>query len=220
MTKDQTISQIREVGIVPVIRAESEDEARRLIEAIMAGGISIFEVTMTVPNAVALISTLVTEFGDNAIIGAGTVLDAETAQNCVAAGAKFIVSPVLNLSVMEICRRANAAVFPGAMTPTEIVAAWQAGADAVKIFPAGAVGGPSYLRAIKAPLPHIELMPTGGVTLATIGDFVRAGAIAVGVGDDLADIKAIRAGESEKITQTAHAFLEAISEARMAELGN
>ncbi|CAN5484792.1 bifunctional 4-hydroxy-2-oxoglutarate aldolase/2-dehydro-3-deoxy-phosphogluconate aldolase [soil metagenome] len=215
MDKAQIINQIRETGIVPVIRAASEDEARKLIEAILAGGISIFEVTMTVPNAVSLIKSLVADFGDQAIIGAGTVLDTEMAQNCLAAGAKFVVSPTLNLSVIETCRREKVAVFPGALTPTEIVAAWQAGADAVKIFPANAVGGASYLKAIKAPLPNIELMPTGGVTLATIGDFIRAGAIAVGVGSDLADTKAISAGEAEKVTQTARLYLEAVREARV-----
>lgn len=215
MNKAQIISQIREIGIVPVIRADSEDEARQLIEAILAGGISIFEVTMTVPNAVSLIKTLVADFGDKAIIGAGTVLDAEAAQNCLTAGAKFIVSPILNLDVIETCRQANVAVFPGALTPTEIVAAWQAGADAVKIFPANAIGGANYVQAIKAPLPNIELMPTGGVTLATIGDFIRAGAIAVGVGSDLADVQAIRAGESEKITKAARAFIKSVRDARL-----
>ncbi len=215
MDKAQIINQIRETGIVPVIRAASEDEARKLIEAILAGGISIFEVTMTVPNAVSLIKSLVADFGDKAIIGAGTVLDTEMARNCLAAGAKFVVSPALNLSVIETCRREKVAVFPGALTPTEIVAAWQAGADAVKIFPANAVGGANYLKAIKAPLPNIELMPTGGVTLATIGDFIRAGAIAVGVGSDLADTKAISAGEAEKVTQTARLYLEAVREARV-----
>jgi len=215
MNKAQIIGQIREIGIVPVIRAASEDEARKLIETILAGGISVFEVTMTVPNAVSLIKSLVADFGDKAIIGAGTVLDAAAAQNCLAAGAKFIVSPALNLTVIEICRQANTAVFPGALTPTEIVAAWQAGADAVKIFPANAVGGANYLKAIKAPLPNIELIPTGGVTLATIGDFIRAGAFAVGVGSDLADVQAIRAGESEKITKTARAFVKAVRDARL-----
>jgi len=215
MNKTQVISQIRKIGIVPVIRADSEDEARQLIEAIFEGGISIFEVTTTVPNAVLLIKTLVADFAEKAIIGAGTVLDAATARNCLAAGAKFIVSPVLKLDVIEICRRENVAVFPGALTPTEIVAAWQAGADAVKIFPANAVGGASFLKAIKTPLPNIELMPTGGVTLATIGDFIRAGAIAVGVGSDLADVRAIRAGESEKITKAARAFVKAVNEARL-----
>ncbi|MEJ7849100.1 MAG: bifunctional 4-hydroxy-2-oxoglutarate aldolase/2-dehydro-3-deoxy-phosphogluconate aldolase [Pyrinomonadaceae bacterium] len=214
MNKTQVIGKIRDTGIVPVIRARSEDEARRLIEAIMAGGISIFEVTMTVPNAVSLIRSLVTEFGDKAIIGAGTVLDASAAQDCLAAAAKFVVSPVLDLSVIEVCRQAGTAVFPGALTPTEIFAAWRAGADAVKIFPANAMGGADYLKAIKAPFPQIELMPTGGVTLATIGGYIRAGAIAAGVGSDLADVHAIRSGETEKITKTALAFINAVREAR------
>jgi len=215
MTKEQIISQIRETGIVPVIRSDSKDEARRLITAILAGGISIFEVTMTVPNAVSLIDSLVGDFGDKAIIGAGTVLDVEAAQDCMAAGAQFIVSPVLNLKVIELCRSKNISVFPGALTPTEIVAAWEAGADVVKIFPAYAVGGANYLKAIKTPLPQIELMPTGGVTLLTMGDFIRAGAIAVGVGSDLVDVKAIRAGESEKITNMARGFVKAVGDARL-----
>lgn len=215
MNKARIISQIREIGIVPVIRAASENEARKLIEAIFEGGISIFEVTMTTPNAVSLIKSLIADFDDKAIIGAGTVLDAAAAQNCLAAGAKFVVSPALNLNVIEVCRQEKVAVFPGALTPTEIVAAWQSGADAVKIFPANAVGGANYLKAIKAPLPQIELMPTGGVTLDAIGDFIRAGAIAVGVGSDLADTKAISAGESEKVTRTARLYLEAVREARV-----
>lgn len=214
MNKSETLSRIKETGIVPVIRADSENEARHLIEAILAGGISIFEVTMTVPNASSLIKKLVDDLGDEAIIGAGTVLDAAEALNCLSAGAKFIVSPVLNLDVVEVCRQANTAVFPGALTPTEIVAAWQTGADAVKVFPANAVGGANFLKAIKAPLPDIELMPTGGVTLATIGEFIRAGAIAVGVGSELADVQAIRAGESEKITKAASAFVQAVRQAR------
>lgn len=214
MNKTETLDRIRETGIVSVIRAASEAEARQLIEAILEGGISIFEVTMTVPNAVSLIRSLIADFGNAVVIGAGTVLDASGAQDCLAAGAKFIVSPVVNLNVVEICRRQNVTVFPGALTPTEIFAAWQAGADAVKVFPANVVGGAKYLKAIRAPFPQIELMPTGGVTLETIGDFIRAGAIAVGVGSDLADIKANRAGESGRITQTARDFVKAVTEAR------
>ena len=214
MNKANVISRIIEIGIVPVIRADSGDEARQLIEAIWAGGISIFEVTTTVPNAVSLIETLAADFGSEVIIGAGTVLDVETTRSCLSAGAKFIVSPILDLDVVETCRKADTAVFPGALTPTEIVMAWNAGADAVKIFPAYAVGGANYIKAIKAPLPEIELIPTGGITLLTVGDYIRAGAIAVGVGGELADVRALRAGQRGKITDAACAFVKAVHEAR------
>ncbi|MBA3768942.1 MAG: bifunctional 4-hydroxy-2-oxoglutarate aldolase/2-dehydro-3-deoxy-phosphogluconate aldolase [Blastocatellia bacterium] len=214
MNKANVTSRISEVGIVPVIRADSDDEARHLIDAIRAGGISIFEVTTTVPNAVSLIETLTANFGGEVIIGAGTVLDVETTRSCLSAGAKFIVSPILDLDVVETCRQADIAVFPGALTPTEIVTAWNAGADAVKIFPAYAVGGANFIKAIKAPLPEVELIPTGGITLLTVGDYIRAGAIAVGVGGELADVRALRAGQSEKITDAARAFVKAVREAR------
>jgi len=214
MNKANVISRISEIGIVPVIRAASADEARLLIEAIRAGGISIFEVTTTVPNAVSLIESLAADLGSEVIIGAGTVLDGEKARSCLSAGAKFIVCPILDLDVVETCRQADIAVFPGALTPTEIVTAWNAGADAVKVFPAYAVGGANYIKAIKAPLPEIELIPTGGITLLTVGDYIRAGAIAVGVGGELADVRALRAGQSEKITDAARAFVKAVHKAR------
>jgi 2-dehydro-3-deoxyphosphogluconate aldolase/(4S)-4-hydroxy-2-oxoglutarate aldolase len=205
------MAKIREVGLVPVLRADSEEEALEIAYALEAGGVTVLEVTMTVPGAVDAIQRLASEAGDRILVGAGTVLDPETARACMLAGAQFIVSPALNLKTIEICRRYSVAVFPGGLTPTEIVTAWEAGADAVKVFPCSAVGGAKYLKAIKAPLPQIELIPTGGVSLATAAEFLEAGAIALGVGGDLVDNKAIRAGKPEVITENARKYLEIVA---------
>src|SRR5436305_24519 len=214
MNKASVLKRIRDVDIVPVVRASSPEQAVQVVEAIMAGGLPVLEITMTVPGAVQVIKELVKRF-DDAIVGAGTVLDAEAARACIDAGARFIVSPALNLDTIVCCRELDVAVMPGALTPTEVVSAWNAGADLVKVFPAGALGGASYIKSLKAPLPQIKLVPTGGVTLANAGAFIEAGAAAVGVGADLVDTKAIRAGQPEKITQAARAFIEAVSNARM-----
>jgi 2-dehydro-3-deoxyphosphogluconate aldolase/(4S)-4-hydroxy-2-oxoglutarate aldolase len=205
------MAKIREVGLVPVLRADSEEEALEIAYALEAGGVTVLEVTMTVPGAVDAIRRLANEAGDRILVGAGTVLDPETARACMLAGAQFIVSPSLNVKTIEICRRYSIAVFPGGLTPTEIVTAWEAGADAVKVFPCSAVGGAKYLKAIKAPLPQIELIPTGGVSLATAAEFLEAGAIALGVGGDLVDSKAIRAGKPEVITENARKYLEIVA---------
>ena len=210
MNKADVIKQIREIGIIPVVRATTTEEAMRVIDAIREGGISVLEITMTVPNAFSVIEQVTTRFGSDALVGAGTVLDAEDAKSCIASGAEFIVSPALNLDTIAYCREQDVTVMPGALTPTEVVQAWNAGADFVKIFPAGAVGGPSYLKALKAPLPQIELVPTGGVSLKTAADFIKAGAAALGVGSDLVDVKA----ESSLITQRAKQFIDIIREAR------
>ncbi len=214
MNKLYVAQKIIETGILPVIRASSEDEALRVIDAIKAGGIDIFEVTMTVPNAVSLIEKLAKRFEDEALIGAGTVLDAESAKKCIEAGAKFIISPALNIETIKFCNEMEIVVMPGALTPTEILTAWNAGADFVKVFPASAMGGASYLKSIKAPLPHIKLIPTGGVSLKTAADFFRAGAEAVGVGADLVDLQAIRENRADSITETARKYLEIVKEAR------
>lgn len=200
--------------MIPVVRATTADEAMRAIDAIREGGISVLEITMTVPGAVKVIEDVAKRYGDDALVGAGTVLDPETASACVAAGAQFVVSPALNLETIARCRELDIAVMPGALTPTEVVQAWNAGADFVKVFPAGAVGGPSYLKSLKAPLPQIELVPTGGVSLKTAADFIRAGAAALGVGADLVDINAIREGQSALITERAKQFIEIVREAR------
>lgn len=208
------MERIREVGLVPVVRASSADEALAAVEAIRAGGIPILEITLTVPGAVQIIATLTKQLGDEALIGAGTVLDAETAQQCIDAGAKFIVSPALDIPTIEHCRRLAVPVFAGALTPTEIVTAWKAGANAVKVFPANAVGGATYLKSLKAPLPQIELLPTGGVSLKTAADFIAAGAFALGVGADLVDLAALRRGEAEVVTERARQYVAAVAAAR------
>jgi len=214
MNKAEVIKQIKDTGLIPVVRATSADEAMRAIDAIREGGVSVLEVTMTVPGAVGVIEQLTKKYGSDVIVGAGTVLDAETARACMLSGAQFVVSPALNLETIECCRRYGIAVMPGALTPTEVVQAWTAGADLVKVFPAGALGGASYLKALKAPLPHIELVPTGGVSLKTAADFIKAGASALGVGADLVDLKAIRDGQANVITERARQFVQIVREAR------
>ena len=214
MNKREVLRRITEVGLVPVVRAASAEEAMAVVEAIRAGGVTIIEITLTVPGAVGVISEVAGHYHNEVIVGAGTVLDAETARACILAGAQFIVSPSFNPGTIEMCRRYAIAVCPGALTPTEIVAAWQAGADIVKVFPCGAVGGAKYLRAVKGPLPQIDLIPTGGVSLATAAEFIRAGAFALGVGTDLVDTQAIRAGQPQKVTEAARAYVELVREAR------
>ena len=214
MNKSKVLEQIKSIGIVPVVRAASGEEALQAVAAIKAGGLPIIEITMTVPGAVGIIETIAEKYGDEVLIGAGTVLNPETAKDCVQAGAQFIISPALNLDTIAFCRDAGCAVMPGALTPTEIVLAWSAGADFVKVFPCGAMGGASYIKSLKAPLPQIELIPTGGVSLTTAASFIEAGAAAIGVGADLVDLKAVRSGETEKITNTTRAYIDAVKSAR------
>jgi len=214
MNKSEVIQRIKNIGVIPVVRASSEQEAILVVEAIQAGGLSVLEITMTVPSAIHVIEELVKRFPDEVIVGAGTVLDAASARACIDAGAQFIVSPALNFETIACCRELDAAVMPGALTPTEVVLAWNAGADMVKVFPAGAMGGATYIKSLKAPLPQIELVPTGGVTLGTAASFIQAGAAAIGVGADLVNVKAIRAGHPEKVTEAARAYVEAVRAAR------
>src|SRR5215204_3507074 len=213
MSKSEIISRIISIGVIPVIRASSHEEALAVIEAIAAGGITAIEVTMTVPGAVELISQLSSERGD-LLIGAGSVLNADAARECVDAGAQFIVSPATDVGTIRYCNEAGIAVMPGALTPTEVLAAWNAGADFVKVFPADSMGGAQYLRSIKAPMPHLKLIPTGGVSQSTAADFIRAGAEAIGVGSDLVDLKAVREGRTQDITAAAKRYLEIVVEAR------
>lgn len=214
MNKAEVLQRIHEVGVVPVVRAASPEEAIQVIEAIKSGGLAILEITMTVPNAVKVIEEVASRYGDEVLVGAGTVLDPGTARDCILAGARFVVSPSLNTRTIEFCQQSSIAVFPGALTPTEVVTAWQAGADAVKVFPCGAVGGAKYLASLKAPLPQIEMIPTGGVSLSTAAGFIAAGAFALGVGADLVDLAAIRSGEPEKVAQAAGAYVAAVQDAR------
>jgi len=216
MDRNQIIKQIEDTGLVPVVRAASADEAMRVIDAIKEGGVSVLEITMTVPGAVGVIEEVAKRYGSDATVGAGTVLDPETARICILSGAQFVVSPALNLNTIELCRRYSVPVMPGALTPTEVVTAWSAGADFVKVFPCGSVGGASYIKNLKGPLPQIKFIPTGGVSLKTAADFVKAGSSALGVGTDLVDVKAIRAGEAHVVTERAKQFVEIIKEARSA----
>jgi 2-dehydro-3-deoxyphosphogluconate aldolase/(4S)-4-hydroxy-2-oxoglutarate aldolase len=209
LTKSEVLQEMRKIGLVPVLRAESEEQALALAEAIAAGGVTVLEVTMTVPGAVRVMARLTKERPD-LLIGAGTVLDPETARICMLEGAQFVVSPALNVRTVEICQRYSIAVLAGALTPTEVVTAWQCGSDVIKVFPANALGGAKYLKSLKAPLPQIELIPTGGVSLATAHEFLEAGAFALGVGADLVDTKAIAAGQHEIITENARKYLEIV----------
>ena len=213
MEKAAVLKRLKETGLVPVLRAASVEKAIALAEAVAAGGVDVPEVTMTVPGAVEVIARLVRERPE-ILVGAGTVLDPETAERCIGAGAQFVVSPALNLKTIALCRRLSIAVLPGALTPTEIVTAWEAGADVVKVFPAGAMGGAKYLVSLKGPLPQIEMIPTGGVSLASAMEFLEAGAFALGVGSDLVDAKAMAAGKPEVVTETARKYMAVVREFR------
>lgn len=215
MTRAAIVARIREVGLVPVVRAQSADEALALARAIAEGGVPVLEITLTVPGAIDVIRRVVADGGDAMLVGAGTVLTAEDAKAVVDAGAQFIVSPGFDAATVAWCRAHDVPVLPGALTPTEVIQAWRAGADFVKVFPCGAVGGAAYLKALKAPLPQIDLVPTGGVTLASAEDFIRAGASALGVGADLCDVAAIRRGDAAKVTSTARSYKAAIDKARL-----
>jgi len=215
-TKEKAMTKIREVGLIPIVRAPSPEDAMRAAEAIVAGGIGIAEITMTVPGALKVMEAVAERYGDQVLLGAGTILDTETCRAAILAGAEFIVTPALDVRVIEMARRYAKPVFPGALTPTEVLTAWQAGADIVKIFPCGPVGGAKYIKALKGPFPQIEMVPTGGVNLETAGDFIKAGAAAVAVGGELVDVKALREGKLDQITQTAKKFVEAVRAARAA----
>jgi len=209
MTKHDVLAELKRIGLVPVLRAESEAQALALAVAIAEGGVTCLEVTMTVPGAVRVIARLAKERPE-ILLGAGTVLNVEAAQACLDAGAQFIVSPAFDEKTVAHCRKHEVAVLPGALTPTEVIRAWDAGADVVKIFPASAMGGAKYLKSLKAPLPHIEMIPTGGVSLATAADFLDAGAFALGVGADLVDTSAITGGHPQTVTAHARKYLEIV----------
>ena len=210
MTKAENTKWLLKTGIIPVVRASSADEALKIVEAIYAGGIDVIEITMTVPGAIPLIATLADKFKGSVLLGAGTVVTTEAAEGAIKAGAEFILSPNLNTDVVEVTKSADKISVPAGLTPSEVVAAWQEGADFVKIFPCGNVGGASYLKALKAPFPDIPMIPTGGVSTTTIHDFFDAGASAVGVGGDLVDKKAIAEGKWDVITEKARQFVAAM----------
>jgi len=201
-------------GVIPVIRAKSADEALKVVEAIRKGGINTIEITMTVPGAIGVMERLAKEAGGEILLGAGSVLDPETARASILAGAEFIVGPCLNPELVRLCKRYSKIVIPGAMTPTEIVSAWEMGADIVKVFPAGQLGGPSYIKAVKAPLPQVLLNPTGGVSLDNAGEFIKAGASVISAGSALVDKKAVAQAQFEVITRKAEQFVEEVRRAR------
>jgi 2-dehydro-3-deoxyphosphogluconate aldolase / (4S)-4-hydroxy-2-oxoglutarate aldolase len=214
MTKDQILSSIIEIGVVPVVRTSSAEGAIKAIEAIYRGGIRAAEITMTVPGAIYALEKVADEFGDRIVLGAGTVLDPETARACMLAGAEFFVTPSLKISTIEMVKRYSKVICPGALTPTEVLTAWDAGADIVKIFPCGNVGGPKYIKALRGPFPHIEMIPTGGVNLENAGEFLKAGACAVAVGGELVDAKSVKEGRFDVIEDRTRQYLGAIARAR------
>lgn len=214
MTKEQVLANIISIGIVPVVRTASAESAIRSIEAIHRGGVRAAEITMTVPGALRALEKIADQFGDRIVLGAGTVLDPETARACMLAGAEFFVTPSLKPATIEMAKRYSKVICPGALTPTEVLTAWEAGADVVKVFPCGNVGGPKYIRALRGPFPHIEMIPTGGVNLETAGEFLKAGACAVAVGGELVDPKSIKEGRYDIIEERARQYLAAIARAR------
>jgi 2-dehydro-3-deoxyphosphogluconate aldolase/(4S)-4-hydroxy-2-oxoglutarate aldolase len=207
-------AEIERVGLVPVLRAQSAAEGHALVEAMLAGGVTVVEVTMTVPGAVDLLRALKKQHGSKLLLGSGTVTTAAQAVATIEAGAEFVVSPSLHPEVIAKTKELGKVSIPGALTPTEVITAWNAGADYVKIFPCSAVGGASYLRSLRAPFPELQLIPTGGVTQQTAADFLKAGARALGVGADLVNAKAIAEGKPELVTDAARAYLEIIRAAR------
>ncbi len=214
MSKQKTLSAILDIGVIPIVRASSPQAAIHAAEAIYRGGIRAVEITMTVPGALRALEKVADEFGERLTLGAGTVLDAETARSAMLAGAEFFVTPALKLDTIEMCRRYSKVIMPGALTPTEVQTAWEAGADLVKIFPCGNVGGAKYIRALKAPFPHIEMVPTGGVNLETVADFFKAGASAVAVGSEMVSAQALAEGKLEVIEEAARKFLAIVNAAR------
>ena len=211
---ETTQETLERVGLIPVLRAKNIDQGRKVVDAMIAGGVTVVEVTMTVPGAIDLIKQLKKDFGDALLLGSGTVTTAEQCQATIDAGAEFVVSPSLHLDVIATTKKNGKVSCPGALTPTEAITAWNAGADYVKIFPCSALGGASYLKSLLAPFPHLKIIPTGGVTLQTAESFLRAGARALGVGGDLVNLAAVDEGRPETITESAKAYLKIVADVR------
>ena len=210
----ETLAKILEEGVVPVIRVASAAEAFEVAKAIHEGGISVIEVTMSVAGALDVMKEVTQKFGQKVLLGAGTILDPETARAALLSGAQFIVTPTLNPDVIKMCKRYSAVIIPGALTPTEILTAWEAGADLVKVFPIAQVGGPAYIRALMGPLPHIPLVPTGGVNLQNAGEFIKAGCAAIAAGGELVDKKAVAEKKFSVIAENAQKFVAEVKKAR------
>ena len=213
-TKEQALALIREVAVIPVVRVSTREQAICAVDGIMAADIPIVEITLTVPGAIQIIEDLAAKYGQNLLVGAGTVLDAETCRLAVLAGAEFIVSPAFDARVLEVARTYGKISMPGALTPTEALVAWQAGADLVKIFPCNSVGGPSYIRSLKGPFPQMEVVVTGGVNLENVAQYLAAGVAAVGVGEIILERAAIQVGNVGAITANGRRFVDAIKSAR------
>jgi len=208
------LRSILDIGIVPIVRVPTAEQAIEAIDAVRRGGIRVAEITMTVPGAVRVLETLTARFGDSMILGAGTVLDPETARICLLAGAQFLVTPSLKPATIEVAKRYSKPIFPGALTPTEVLTAWEAGADAVKIFPVSNLGGPKYIKALKGPLPQIEMVPTGGVNLENIAEYFKAGASVVAVGSEMVDGATVKQGRFDVIEARAVQYAAAVAAAR------
>lgn len=213
MSKEADLRRVLDLGLVAIIRAPSGDRLLEVAEALCAGGIDVIEVTFTVPGILDVIKLLREKIGDRVLLGAGTVLDPESARAAILAGAEYIVTPTVNTEVIQLCQRYGKVVMTGALTPTEILTAWEAGADIVKVFPAD-VGGPAYLKAVHGPLPQIRLLPTGGVDLETLPSFVKAGACAVGLGSALVEKDALEKGDMKRVQELAEAYVAKMKEAR------
>ena len=214
MDKEKVRERILEIGIVPVVRAASAREACAAADAVCEGGIPIVEITMTVPGALDVIRELVKKCGFDVLIGAGTVLNAQAAENCLDAGAEFLVSPGFNQATADLAVRERKLLIAGALTPTEIMAAWEAGADFIKIFPCGQVGGAKYIKSLKGPFPQIPFIPTGGVNLSTAAEFLEAGAVALGVGGELVQADALKDDKRDMIVENARQFLAVVKQTR------
>lgn len=218
MNRDEVRRRIVEIGIVPVVRAASPKEALLGADAVCAGGVPIVEVTMTVPGALEVIAQLADRGGKDVLIGAGTVTDVDTARRCLEAGAQFIVSPGFDAETVAFVTGKSKVMMPGALTPTEVMTAWKSGADFVKVFPCGTVGGASYIKALRGPFPYIPMIPTGGVNLNTAADFLRTGAKALGIGGELVAAEALKSGDVANITKLARQFRQIVTETREAAL--
>lgn len=208
------LARIKDLAVVPIIRTPDSKSALAAVEAVLEGGIDCVEITMTVAGALKAIEMVADRYGEKVLLGAGTVLDPETARACLLAGAQFFVTPSLNVRTIEIARRYSRPIFPGGLTPTEILTAWEAGADGVKVFPCNALGGAKYIKSVKAPFPHIDLIPTGGVNLETVADFLAAGSSAVGVGSELVDAGSVSSGNYQAVTERARKFREIVASVR------
>jgi 2-dehydro-3-deoxyphosphogluconate aldolase/(4S)-4-hydroxy-2-oxoglutarate aldolase len=213
MTKVEVLNTIRETGVIAIMRAQSSDQLIAAADAIKKGGVSVIEVTMTTPGALGVIAEAKARYGSDVAFGAGSVLDAETGRAAILAGADFVVSPILNLGLIELCNRYGVATMPGCYSPTEVITGWEAGADLIKLFPAS-VGGPDLVKAILAPLPQVRIVPVGGVDLETAADFIRKGATALGVGSSLVSQKLLDSGDLDELTRRAAAFVAEVRNGR------